>query len=62
MRICPSEQTTITDLKNSLYKLSEFDYQISKEFLKGTNLTVIDDITVEDGKSNKYFFANGFLI
>ena len=32
MRMYSNEQTTITDLKNSLYKLSEFDYQISKEF------------------------------
>ena len=36
MRIYSNEQTTITDLK-IVCILSEFDYQISKEFLKGTD-------------------------
>ena len=61
MRLYSFEQTTITNHKNSMYKLSEFDYQIDKEFLKGTNVTVIEDINLSEGKSDKYFFANGFF-
>ncbi len=61
MRIYSSHETTIIDNNFSLYELSSFDYQIEKEFLKGTDISIIENSSLPKGESDEYFFANGFF-
>jgi len=61
MRLSSSYETTISDNNFSLYELSSFDYQIEDEFLKGTDIFIIENSNLPKGQSDEYFFVNGFF-
>ncbi len=61
MKFYSSNKTTIIDNNFSLYELSSFDYQIEKEFLKGTDISIIENSNLPKSESDEYFFANGFF-
>ena len=61
MRLYSSHKTTISDNNFSLYELSSFDYQIEKEFLKGTDISIIENSNLPKGEGDQYFFVNGFF-
>ena len=43
MRLYSSKKTIIRDLKNTLYELGSFDYKIQDEFLKGTEILIVEN-------------------
>ena len=61
MRIYSSKKTKIKDFNGPLYELESFDYNIKKEFLKGIEITIIENSNLEIKNSDKYYFANGFF-
>ena len=61
MRIYSSKNTKIKDFDGTLYELESFDYNIEKEFLKGIEITIIENSNLEIKNSDKYYFANGFF-
>ncbi len=61
MRLYSSHKTTINDNNFSFYSLSSFDYQIENEFLKGTDVFIIENSNLPKGESDEYFFENGFF-
>ena len=61
MRIYSSKKTKIKDFNGPLYELESFDYNIEKEFLKGIEITIIENSNLEINNSDKYYFANGFF-
>ena len=59
MILSSSEKATITDYNSNIYKLSEFEYSIDEEILKGKNI-----IHIRKEKANKeeeFFFQTGFF-
>ena len=61
MKLSSNKQTVITDNQFSLYELGSFVYQIEKEFLKGTDITITSNTSVPSGDSDKMFFESGFF-
>ena len=61
MRIYSSKKSKIKDFNGPLYELESFDYNIEKEFLKGIEITIIENSNLEIKNSDKYYFANGFF-
>ena len=61
MRIFSFNKSIIKDNKFSIFKLDEFDYQIDKEFLKGKNVTIIENSNLSENEISKYYFENGFF-
>ena len=59
MILSSNEKATITDYKSNIYKLSEFEYSINQEILKGKNINHIRK--EEANKEEKYFFQTGFF-
>ena len=61
MKLSSNKKTVITDNQFSLYELGSFVYQIEKEFLKGTDITITSNTSVSSGESDKMFFESGFF-
>ena len=61
MKLYNKKKTVITDNQFSLYELGSFVYQIEKEFLKGTDITITSNTNVPSGESDKMFFESGFF-
>ncbi len=61
MRLFSSSNTTIDTKNQSRYVLGSFDYQIDKEFLKGKDISIIENTNLSAGDTNTYYFANGFF-
>ena len=61
MKLSSNKKTVITDNQFSLYELGSFVYQIEKEFLKGTDITITSNTSVPSGESDKMFFESGFF-
>jgi LPS-assembly protein len=61
MKLSSNKKTVITDNQFSSYELGSFTYEIEKEFLKGTNITIISNTTVPSRESDKMFFESGFF-
>ena len=59
MILLSDKKTTIFDNFSNIYKLDKFEYSINQEILKGKKIEVITNS--DSGKSDKYFFENGFL-
>ena len=55
------EKTIIQDRNFTLYELDNFSYDLNREFLKGKNIKIIENYKSPPGKTNKYFFADGFF-
>ncbi len=60
-KLISSNKTEIEDDGNSSYVLDSFEYQINTKFLKGTNIKIIEDITLPLRETNRLFFKNAFL-
>ena len=60
MELFSPNKTEIRD-NNSLYSLDSFHYEIKKEFLKGNQVTIIQNLNKRPSERNKYFFENGFF-
>ena len=61
MKLSSNKKTVITDNQFSLYELGSFVYQIEKEFLKGTDITITSNTSVPPSESDKMFFESGFF-
>ena len=61
MKLYSSEKTIINDSNLSTFELGSFDYEIKKEFLKGTNIIIVENSSLPPGKSDKLYFSNGFF-
>ena len=61
MKLYSSNKTIINDDNLSTYELGSFDYEIKKEFLKGTDISIIENSSLPPGKSDKLYFSNGFF-
>ena len=61
MKLLSQNKTVIRTKDYSLYELSNFEYQIDKEFLKGKDLFITENYKLKDGESDKYYFADGFF-
>ena len=61
MELFSPNKTEIKDNNNSLYSLDSFHYEIKKEFLKGNQVTIIQNFNKRPSERNKYFFENGFF-
>ena len=61
MRLYSSEKTVIEEIDNTLYQLSSFDYKIKDEYLKGTEITLVENYTLPPAKRNKFYFKSGFF-
>ena len=61
MKLYSSNKTIINDDNLSTYELGSFDYQIKEEFLKGTDITIVENSSLPLGKSDKLYFSNGFF-
>ncbi len=53
------EEATITDDNSNIYKLSDFEYSINQEILKGKNIIHIRK--EKANKEEKFFFQTGFF-
>jgi len=59
MILSSNEKAKITDYNSNIYKLSEFEYSIKEEILKGKDINLL-----RKGKANKeekFFFQTGFF-
>ena len=61
MKLFSSDKTYILDKDFFSYNLDSFDYEINNEFLKGTNITIVENSNLKPGESNKYYFESGFF-
>ncbi len=61
MRLSSSHKTIISDNNFALYELSSFDYKIKKEFLKGTDVSIIENSNLPLNDSDQLFFSSGFF-
>ena len=61
MKLSSNKKTVITDNQFSSYKLGSFIYEIEKEFLRGTDISIISNINVPSRESDKMFFESGFF-
>ena len=61
MELSSNSNSIITDNNFALYKLGSFVYNIENEFLKGTDISIIQNTNVTIGKSDQLFFKNGFF-
>ncbi len=61
MKLYSSERTLIKDLNNTLFELGSFNYNIKDEYLKGTEITIIENSNLPSHKRNKFYFDNGFF-
>ncbi|WP_440934913.1 LPS assembly protein LptD [Candidatus Pelagibacter sp.] len=61
MEFFSSNKTEIRDDNNSLYNLNSFHYEIQKEFLKGTQVSIVQNMDKIPSERNNYFFENGFF-
>ena len=61
MKLSSNKKTVITDNQFSSYELGSFIYEIEKEFLRGTDISIISNINVPSRESDKMFFESGFF-
>ena len=61
MKLSSNQKTVITDNQFSSYELGSFIYEIEKEFLRGTDISIISNINVPSRESDKMFFESGFF-
>ena len=59
MILSSQKETTISDTEANIYKLSEFEYSINQEILKGKKIEIITNF--EKPGSDKLFFEDGFF-
>ena len=59
MILLSKERASITDTDSNIYKLSNFQYLIDKEVLKGEKIEITTKLGQYD--SDKYFFETGFF-
>ena len=55
------DKTIIIDNKFTLFKLGSFNFEVKNEFLKGTDVTIIQNSQVPPGESDKLYFKSGFF-
>ena len=56
------EQTVLKDKTNfGKYELSSFKFKINDEFLKGTDIKIVENSNLPKGESNELLFKNGFF-
>ena len=58
MKLYSSNKTIINDDNLSTYELGSFDYQIKEEFLKGTDITIIENSIIKTLKVFKISILN----
>ena len=61
MKLSSLSKTKIKDKYNALYELDSFEYQIKNEFLKGSNIYIIENIESDLRETNRLFFKDGFF-
>jgi hypothetical protein len=61
MKLSSNKKTVVTDNQFSSYELGSFIYEIEKEFLKGTDISITSNTTVPSRESDKMFFESGFF-
>ncbi len=61
MMLSSLNKTKIKDKYNALYELDSFEYQIEKEFLKGSNIYIVENIESDLRETNRLFFKDGFF-
>ena len=61
MKLSSNKKTLITDNQFSSYELGSFIYEIEKEFLRGTDISITSNTTVPSRESDKMFFESGFF-
>ena len=61
MKLSSNKKTVITDNQFSSYELGSFIYEIEKEFLRGTDISITSNTTVPSRESDKMFFESGFF-
>ena len=61
MILSSSDKTIIIDDKFTLFKLSSFNFEIKSEFLKGTDVAIIQNSQAPQGESDKLYFKSGFF-
>ena len=61
MELSSSYKTIITDNTGSSYEVENFNFQIKKEFLKASNISVIQNTAAKIGESERLFFESGFF-
>ena len=61
MRLYSSEKTTMRDLKNTFYELGSFDYKIQDEYLKGTEILIVENSNLPSNERSKFYFESGFF-
>jgi LPS-assembly protein len=59
MVLLSNEKATITDYNSNIYKLSEFEYSIKEEILKGKNINLLRK--EKANKEENFFFQTGFF-
>ena len=59
MILSSEKETTISDSDANIYKLSEFEYSINQEILKGKKIEITTNFEKPD--SDKLFFEDGFF-
>ena len=59
MILSSNEKVTITDYNSNIYKLSEFEYSINEEILKGKDINLLRK--EKANKEENYFFKTGFF-
>ena len=61
MELSSSYKTIITDKTDSLYEVEKFNYKINEEFLRGSNISIIQNTATRIGESDRLFFESGFF-
>ena len=58
-KLSSPKKTRIKDSNSNIYSLTKFNYQTNNEILKGEEILIITNYNTP--KSDRYFFANGFV-
>ena len=61
MELSSNKKTTIEDDNFTKYETNEFVFNIRDEFLKGNNISVIQNTNVPLGQTDQLFFESGFF-
>ena len=61
MLLSSADKSFIIDDEFMLFQLGSFNFEIENEFLKGTDVTIIQNSKVPPGESDNLYFKNGFF-
>jgi len=61
MELSSSKKSKIVDSSNTLYEIDKFKFLINSKVLKGTNVTVKENLGLSKDNSDNYFFKDGIF-